>query len=170
MELKDIEVWVDAGFKTPKRKGRGVKRKTLSLIGVILVGALVLTASAGLLQYFARIESSLTVTGVITINGQEAPYIFTDDSPCQPGSSVTDTYRIENAHDTLTYNLSFSVLDCAEGLTITFPDANESTNWFWVQPLGHIDMNITYTLAPNFDPSSDANSTIELVFNDAFEV
>jgi len=67
MEINEIEKHVDD--LKPKRKGHAVRKRTIAMVMAVLVGALMITASATLLTYFNKVETTMTVTQSVQLDG-----------------------------------------------------------------------------------------------------
>ena len=60
MEIDKIEESVDK-LRKPKRRGHAVRKRTIVMVMALLIGALMITATAGLLTYYGKIETTVNV-------------------------------------------------------------------------------------------------------------
>jgi len=166
--MNDIELrkWIDAGcpqIKKSKRRGIGMRKKTASLIMVFIIGALVLTASAGLISVFMTVQTTVTVnTSAIQIDGHNTPYIITETfSNKSAGESWNTSHTVVNLIDA-TFMVNWSITT-DEGLNVKvqkagYVDATEME----VEPYDTDYLYINYTLDPLIEPG-DYSATIEIL-------
>ena len=79
MEINEIEKHVDD--LKPKRKGHAVRKRTIVMVMAVLVGALMITASATLLIYFNKVETTMTVAQSVQLDGKNYNELITHDIP-----------------------------------------------------------------------------------------
>ena len=90
MKKIEVERAVDnlSHRKNRSRRGIGMRRKTaVGIFAVLIAGTLI--ASAGLLSYYGKIETTATITQALTLNGHswDTPISYTISSPA--GSTYT---------------------------------------------------------------------------------
>lgn len=96
-DIEEVEKIVDQKFglnNAGAKHGHMIKRRTLKLLGVLIITAiLVTTASATLLQYFAKFEATVTVEQAVTVTGGPLDFTGTLGGGC---CVCTGPYTVTN--------------------------------------------------------------------------
>lgn len=153
MNEDEVEKWIDENLslslKPSKRKGHGIKRKTFTALIVVFVGALVLTASAGLITVFMSITTTVTVDETaLQIDGNNCPYTIQDSFDNKKANDSWEvTYTITNSIDA-SFVINWSVVS-DEGLHITiFNSGHDPCDNMTVEPFDTDYLYVNYTLEP----------------------
>ena len=167
MKHIDLCRWIDNQFVIQKRK----KKPYLKLIGIAIAFMVVGFSSAGLLTYFARIQTNIDVEPVILVDGLSGNTI-NDAFTSMAGTTVNITHNVTNLHENNSIPVIFNVTQCDEGLnitiwTITNPPYQDITynNCMCsanLEPLQTFVFNVSYTISPYANPDEDLSGTIQV--------
>jgi len=144
-------------------------KTTKSIIAVSVILLLGAVVGAGVIDWYAQINPTIDVTGVIYVDGQEFPQI-TDVVNTTVGNTTIIEHTIKNKHTELTYNLSFNYSNNATtGLTVSIWYGGNEVSFVEVFPDTLITFEIQYEVLPNADPREAYNcSAIVIAFEDAY--
>jgi len=166
LEQEIINQVIPKHVQVQKRRGIGVRPRTLIAVTAILLSGCVLLGSSALLDYFSRIEANIDVTPTLLIDGA-CGTIIQESFSAQAGTSVNRTHSIQNLGNQ-TIIVNFSVVSCDEGLDLKFFKAYEPFNEILyslsIESQTTYNINISYTIAVNADPNQDLSAIIEVIY------
>jgi len=155
---KQVDVLLNSKRKKPHRK-------YFSVLFTLLL-CLSLLASAGLIQYYAHIDASITATPSILVDGEESPLID-DVLELQVGESINVSHSIENLNSNYTYVLQWASSNVTEGLNVTYYWNDGVASEVTVAPVSMENFTINYFVVPNAEPGL-FEADIEVVFVEAY--
>lgn len=169
MERNEIENWIDEHLTPDINTSTPRHHSKKALVAVSILITLSLIVSAGIVNHFAQINASITVEGVIYVDGEQQQTI-NEAFTCYPGNVTNLTHNISNIHGVYTYQLNLSIISVDEGLTVTFYNETEDEiKDITVLPNSYELVNFSYYVLPNADPNdSPYNATIEIQYLDAW--
>lgn len=170
MKHEQIVNWLDN--TPPKRQKHRSKHFSFLLITFIIGCCFV--ASAGLLSYYARINSDIQVLPVILVDGETNPSI-TDTFTAMAGSTINITHNVTNLNENNSIPVRFNITSIDEGLTvivwtvtnppfqdITYNNCLCSAN---LDSLQTFEFNISYYISPYANPEENLISTVQVEYD-----
>lgn len=155
MNHDKVVKFVDGLHTNQKRKRHGVKKKSLIVVSVVLL-ITALTASAGMMTFFLKINTSIVVTETtLKVNGQNAPLTVSEsfDSACNGDIFYTD-YNLTNIRASCYFNVSFTTI-ADEGINITIlNESNETIDWIIVGPLENVNVTVKWAVSLLAEPGT----------------
>ena len=157
----EITQWIDNNYKNPQKHPVCI----FKYVGVAIVVLVAITASAGLLSYYAQFQISIDVQGIILVDDMEQPTII-DSFQGMAGTTTIVNHTFENLHDTIILNITLVTVSIDEGLNVTFGNTPLSDNNFSISPLSNETIQFKYHIHPYADPSENLTCVIEARYND----
>lgn len=162
MNHAQVVEFLDARITTtspPKRK----PRRSIKILGVLILVSCAVLASAELIQYFGRIQTTITVEPLILVDGQSG-MIIQETFSCRAGNTTNKTHVVTNFHETLWLEIFFNVsMDPGLNVTIFDEEGNPDTV-FWIPPLTAYTFNFSYTVLRYADPEVPLCATISIEY------
>ena len=162
--INEIETWIDNDFH--KRKGIGIKKRTLFAFFSVSIIILAISGTSLLLSFFAEINVDINVTEVLKVDGMSCPALINDNITVQACSYQNVTHNISNLHSSKSITVDFNITQIDEGLTVSFFDnitKTELTNTT-VSPNDYKIIIFQYDVACNVDPNENVTATIQVEY------
>ena len=89
------EKWIPE-TKASTRKGKAVKRSTITAVGVVLVAIMMITATASLLTYYSQVQTTAHVEQSVLVDGMDYSTAITEEIYATGGCCYCSEHTIEN--------------------------------------------------------------------------